>query len=79
MPVRRLPKEGPNNTLPQPAVATEPKPRLTAADIRKRAKEKEAELQARILRMTPGELSPELGFYLDTVADGGTIKARRLG
>ncbi|MBI2464750.1 hypothetical protein HYV64_01290 [Candidatus Shapirobacteria bacterium] len=71
------PKEGPNNTLPVPVVP--PKQHLTAAEIRRRAQVKEQEMQERIRRMTAAELSPDLGFYLDTVNGGGTIKARRLG
>lgn len=76
---KRLPKEGPNNTLPQPKEASAPKVRLTATELRRKAHEKEQAMQARINNMVASELlPPDLGFYLGTVASGDTIKARRL-
>lgn len=74
---KKAPKEGAHNTLPIPVVP--PKQHLTAAEIRRRAQVKEQAMQKRIRGMTFTELTPDLGFYLDTVSDGGTIKARRLG
>jgi hypothetical protein len=76
--IKRLPKEGPNNTLP-PSEAVVPAVRLTASELRLKAHEKEQAMQARINKMVASELAPDLGFYLSAVSDGGTIKARRLG
>ena len=76
---KRLPKEGPHNTLPQPQEAVAPKVRLSASEMRRKALEKELAMQARINKMVASELSPDLGFYLNAVSGGETIKARRLG